>query len=566
MERRGKAFLHILLTGLFVAQVAYGSVEPPTPKALKIDFAALGLSAIFASYTPQTGMESYEIRVDNGVKAMQGILGRLFSPLAASVAKEFKLGDDLKGYRFMMQIDWQKFASGAKSIFIYPSPNSFATNNGLFGYMALNKKGLHLSFNPNDDSLIGTLDEINIEDNGETKDFARWSGASFECRNSTNSAIAQRSCLVKGGNFEVGAIGGNSPGALKIEDFQCSYSINALGLGVQRCRLPRLSLIFMEDGKKTEIRLKNLTLLAKADLKADNRVNTQWSVGLEHLSIIDETSKPLNIELEGITLQSRWDKLTLESWNYLNNQIKISNKHYPLKNLKKLFNKDIGYSLSLGARHIHVATKDIDQSYVFDLDQMHLNDQWILAKQLSSLEDGGFNYLQFKKVSDQNLSIKLNDLHYESGIEYIYNPFPELLSHIESKNGLDDKSAQELLNKMIDNGIGVFIYPFSLGVSSISRQGRKIIKISGMKFQLSAHLPASKYPLAKKALLMAILGKVELYSELRMRYRDFQRLLPILPPKLASMAKALVIHKGDEAIFDISLKNMKLKINKRTIR
>ena len=114
---------------------------------------------------------------------------------------------------------------------------------------------------------------------------------------------------------------------------------------------------------------------------------------------------------------------------------------------------------------------------------------------------------------------------------------------------------------MLNQGIKAYIDPFAVGASTVTDNASAPLHLAGLSLWVKAQLKPNNVALDNPLAPMLLLGNFLADGELKIAAKDFQTILSLLPPDVASLAKNLAIRDGEKILFRIRYENGGLTVN-----
>uniref|UniRef100_UPI0025F52761 hypothetical protein n=1 Tax=Nitratifractor sp. TaxID=2268144 RepID=UPI0025F52761 len=572
MKRR-IAGLGVLAIGISLAAAApFSEGGAGTPQAgpvsaqaaQRIDFSAMGLTVL--SVAKEGKIERYEVQISDPARVLAWGAGEVLPRMAARALKGSGIARDLRGARFVVEIDWRRYERGeSDSIHLYPLQTAAQTRDTLPAKLAKEHRGVYLTVDKAHGHISGRVEPMDFLSASADKNFLQWKGAGFDC----NAGAEKKSCTLNGGHFSVGSRGGKSPGVLTIEGAGCSYTVDAHLLGMQECHLPVMKLSFIQGQEKSDFELEKLRL--RSDVSPDGNTTVNYRAFLElgkFAGKVVETNQTTTFTFDGLSLSGGTEHLDRSAWEGLtmllegeNNATGPANAVLWKKRLIHLLSDGNLYrsGLKLSSAEFEVTSpkqtvqgslRDWQDDYALTLGEFVRYDEENRIAEIDFAQRGGGNALAGK--------VRGFALGY--GLDRLYNPLPDfvdLVVDVATQPGGPSKKLtpeqeqriREILTTMVHKGIQAHLAPLRIEKVTFSQGG--LPSFGPLAFQAKAKLKANSVDLNNPMAPMMLLGSLLAHGELRLTKRDFRMLLPLLPPALAKMARMIALREGDTVRFVI---------------
>ncbi len=539
-----------------------------------IDFDKMGLSVLSAS--KERNIDRYEVEVADPLKALAWGANEVLPRFAARALKGSRIAHDLKGVKFVVEVDWGRYERGeAGSIHLYPPRTAGHGRDTLLAKLAKEHRGIYLTVDKPHGRFSGRVESMDFLSASAEQNFLRWKGAGFDC----NVSAEQKSCSLNGGHFSVGSRGGKSPGGLTIEGAGCSYKIDAHLLGTQECRIPVMKLSFIQGAEKSDFELDKLQLGSEASPDGNTTVNYRAFLELgKFVGKVVETNQTTAFSFKGLSFSGGTQHLDRSAWEGLVMLLEGENNATAPANAA-LWKKRLVHLLSDGNLYryrLHLVSAEFQLTSPKQTVQGALKD-WqedyalTLGKFIRYDDNNRIAEIDFAQHRAQSaLAGKVEGFSLGYGLDRLYNPLPDFVDLVidvatqpggpsEKLTPEQERRIQEILTTMIHKGLEAHLAPLSIEKITFSEGG--LPSFGPLAFQVKAKLNDNNVDLNNPMAPMMLLGSFLAHGELRLKSRDFQTLLPLLPPDLAKMAQMIAKKEGDTVRFVIRFENGGLTAN-----
>ncbi len=567
----------ILIVSALSATAGVGAGEgkiSPSMQKHSIDFGEMGLTVLSVSKTGP--VERYAVQIDDPIKALKWGADKILPRFTVLKLKDSKIVHDLRGANFVVEIDWRRYERGeSDSIHLYPLQTAAQTRDTLPAKLAKEHRGVYLTVDKAHGHISGRVEPMDFLSASADKNFLQWKGAGFDC----NAGAEKKSCTLNGGHFSVGSRGGKSPGVLTIEGAGCSYTVDAHLLGMQECHLPVMKLSFIQGQEKSDFELEKLRL--RSDVSPDGNTTVNYRAFLElgkFAGKVVETNQTTTFTFDGLSLSGGTEHLDRSAWEGLtmllegeNNATGPANAVLWKKRLIHLLSDGnlYRYGLKLSSAEFEVTSpkqtvqgslRDWQGDYALTLGEFVRYDEENRIDEIDFAQRGGGNAL----------AGKVQGFALGYGLDRLYNPLPDFVDLVvdvatqpggpsEKLTPEQEQRIREILTTMVHRGTQAHLAPLHIEKVTFSQGG--LPSFGPLAFQVKAKLKANSVDLNNPMAPMMLLGSFLAHGELRLTKRDFQTLLPLLPPDLAKMARMIAKKEGNTVRFVIRFENGGLTVN-----
>ncbi len=539
-----------------------------------IDFRKMGLGVL--SVAKEGNVDRYEVEVADPTKALVWGAREVLPRFAARALEGSRIAHDLKGVKFVVEVDWGRFERGeADSIHLYPPQTAGHGRDTLLAKLAKEHRGIYLTVDKAHNRFSGRVEPMDFLSASAEKNFLQWKGAGFDC----DAGAGPKSCTLNGGRFSVGSRGGKSPGGLTIEGAGCSYKIDAHLLGRQECHLPAMKLSFVQGAEKSDFELEKLRLGSEASPDGNMRVNYRVFGELGKFGgKVVETNQTTAFSFKGLNFSGGTQHLDRSAWEGLAMLLE-GEKNATAPANAALWKKRLIHLLSDGNLYryrLHLASAEFQVTSPTQTVQGSLKD-WeddyalSLGTFIRYDDNNRIAEIDFSQHGAQSaLAGKVEGLSLGYGLDRLYNPLPDFVDLVidvatqpggpsEKLTPEQERRIQKILTTMVHKGLEAHLAPLSIEKITFSEGG--LPSFGPLAFQAKAKLKANNVDLNNPMAPIMLLGSFLAHGELRLKSRDFQTLLPLLPPDLAKMAQMIAKKEGDTVRFVIRFENGGLTVN-----
>lgn len=542
-----------------------------TLNSFDIDFTKMGLAV--TAIKMDKDIDSYLVKIVEPDRFLEWILNKIAPQEFIKIKDKNEVLDKLNGTHFMMDINRRLFKESKEdSIHIYPYIGS-SDSASILKLLARNKKGIYLTIDKKRGYFKGRLESINYTLKGSEQKYILWSGAGFEC--TKNSAL--KSCDIRGGKLSLGQKGGSNPLNIQFEGLKCSYNIDNNFIGSKECIFPKVRILQTDSKSSNKLVIDGFKFNNIVTIDKDNSSLINSKNSLELNSILLDTlgnrssSKilvkdfKLSVIANGLNFEA-YKKLYLLI-NELNQNRKVNSNE--LKSaIIPLVAEGSRYIAKL---HLGVANvKDIfdDETTEGSINNWRANYELELDKIIRYEEKNLIDKIDYSYITQtSNSSWEAKGVVLNYGIGRLYNPIPKSLDIILdiASNPQDDTSKYEpqlddIFNKILNSGLEAHISPINIKEITSYSNGA-IDKFGPILLDLRANLKPNKIDKNNPMAPMMFLGKFLANGELRLREKDFNAILPLIPSDFSKMIDALAKKENGEVVFKIRFENGALVVN-----
>jgi len=533
-----------------------------------IDLNQMGLA--ITAIKRDKDIDSYLVKIVEPNRFLEWVADKLM-PRESINIKETQIADKLNGIRFMMDINWRLFKESKEdSIHIYPYIGS-SDSASILKLLANDKKGIYLTINQKRGYFKGRLESINYTLKGSEQKYILWSGAGFEC--TKNSAL--KSCDIRGGKLALGQKSGSNPLNMQLEGLKCSYNIDNNFIGSEMCIFPKGELSQADNNSRTKIVIDGFKLENKITKDSDKTISYKSFLGLNNISIDNlENQGSFKFLFKDFQLNGWANGLDFQAYKKSSLLVNELNKKHKVdtNELKEVLlplvaggNKYLA-NLRLGlAKFEEISNNGTTGGLISN---WRADYELELGKVIRYEEKNIIDKINFKDITpilDNGWEAKGVILNY--GIDRLYNPIPKALDVIldianNPEHNITSKQEQQLnsiLDDILHQGIKAHISPIT--IKELRANNAPINSFGPALLDIRANLKPNQIDRNNPMAPMMFLGKFLANGELRLREKDFNAILPLIPSDFANMVNTLAKRENGEVIFKIRFENGALVVN-----